>query len=216
MNRLILFLFVYYIAFPICAQTRQWSALEQGNSAFRNGHYAEAEKHYLKLLQQQPNNAAAHYNLGCAYMEQQNTEAALQAFADAVRLSDNEELKARAWHNIGVLHQGKAVADQAERAALLHKAADAYKESLRVNPSDDETRYNLALCQHQLRNDDNSQQQNQEQQQNQDQENQPQDQPEQQQDPTQQLMNLAQRAEDDTRQKINEARAQQRSLDKNW
>lgn len=214
MNRLLFLLLAFAAVQSLLAQTRLWSALAQGNAAYAEGRYAEAERQYLQILQQQPDNAAAHYNLGLAYMGQRNDEAAIQAFADAARLSESGDLASRAWHNIGVIRQSAAVADAAARQNLLQQAADAYKESLRLNPSDDETRYNLALCQHQLRNDeDNSQQQQQQQQQEQPDQQPP---PEQQQDPTQQLMNLSQRAEDDTRQKINDARTQQRSLDKNW
>ena len=213
MKRIQILLVALIFVLPLCAQTRQWSELEQGNAAYRDGRYASAEEHYLRLLQQDPENAIAHYNLGLAYLEQQNTEAALQSFSDVVRLSRSDDLKASAWHNIGVIHEGLALVDDAQRMDLLRKAIDAYKESLRVNPTDDETRYNLALCQQQLRNDNQNEQQ---QQQPQQEEQQPQDEPQQQQDPTQQLMNLAQRAEDDTRKKINEARTQQHGLDKNW
>ncbi len=214
MKRLVILINAFFACLVLFAQSSQWKVLEQGNQAYSGGRYAEAEKHYLQLLQLQPDYAIAHYNLGLAYMGQQNTEAALKAFEDAIRLTTDENLKARAWHNIGVIREGQALVDAAERTNLLQKAADAYKESLRANPHDDETRYNLALCQHQLRSEQNQQQDQQDQQQDNTQRQQ--DSPEPQQDPTEQLMNLAQRAEDDTRQKINEARSQQRSLDKNW
>ena len=40
------------------------------------------------------------------------------------------------------------------------KAIECYKMALRNNPQDDETRYNLALCKHQLKNQQNQQNQN--------------------------------------------------------
>ena len=43
------------------------------------------------------------------------------------------------------------------------KAVEAYKESLRNNPKDDETRYNLALAQKQLQDQQQNQDQNQDQ-----------------------------------------------------
>ncbi len=210
----LLILLSFFASLSVVAQSADWSVVERGNRLYRQGHYAEAEKCYLQVLHQAPDNATAHYNLGCAYLAQQNTEAALKAFEDAARLSEGTPLSAQAWHNIGVIHQGQAATDVASSRKFLQEAAEAYKESLRLNPSDEETRYNLALCQYQLRNDE---QNNQEQQEEQEQEqNQQQDQPEQQQDPTQQLLNLARRAEDDTRQKINQARSQQDAMDKNW
>lgn len=213
MTRLLIFLLALLPMSRAASQTQEWSALKRGNAAYRDGRYAAAEKCYIQALQTQPDNATAHYNLGCAYMAQQNEDAALQAFSDAIRLSADESLAARAWHNIGAIRQGQSLVDATQRPELLRKAADAYKESLRANPADEETRYNLALCQHQLRGDN---QNNQQEQQEQNEQQEPQDKPEPQQDPTQQLLNLAQRAEDDTRQKINEARQQPRGLDKNW
>ena len=199
---------------PVFSQTQEWSVLERGNAAYRESRYAVAEKAYLQALQARPDDATAHYNLACAYLAQQNDVAALEAFEKAVRLTTDEVLKARAWHNIGTIHQDKSLVDAAQRKNWLRKAADAYKESLRANPADDETRYNLALCLHQLRNDEQENPQHQENQQ--DEQPRPQDNPEPRQDPTQQLLNLAQRAENETRKKINDSRQQPTGLDKNW
>ncbi|MBR1837987.1 MAG: tetratricopeptide repeat protein [Bacteroidaceae bacterium] len=215
MPRFILLILSFIITLPLVAQSPAWSAMQRGNEAYRQGHYAEAEKCFLQLLQQQPDYAAAHYNLGLAYMGQQQTEAALKSFEEAIQHATEEDLAARAWHNIGVIRQGQALTDAANHTSYIRQAAEAYKESLRLHPSDDETRYNLALCQEQLRQEQSQQQQDQQDQQDSS-SSQPQDQPQESQDPTQQLMNLAQRAEDDTRQKIQDARAQQRNLDKNW
>lgn len=213
MKRIFSLLFLVAAALPLAAQTAEWGAVERGNAAYRAARYADAERAYIEALQAQPDNAAAHYNLGLAYLAQDNTDAALRAFEDAARLAPDDDLAARAYHNIGVIRQGQALVDDAAHTDLLRRAADAYKQSLRRNPADDETRYNLALCQHQLRQDDNQDQQQQQQQQQQD------DQQDNSNPPpssTQQLLNLAQRAEDDTRQRINAARQQPRASAKNW
>ena len=71
------------------------------------------------------------------------------------RIEKDKSKLAQTFHNIGVVfHAQKDYA----------KAIEAYKESLRNNPKDDETRYNLALAQKMLKD-----QQNQNQNQNQDQ-----------------------------------------------
>ena len=48
-----------------------------------------------------------------------------------------------AYHNMGVICQ---------KHQMFSEAIEAYKESLRNNPSDNETRYNLELCRRQLKN----------------------------------------------------------------
>ena len=101
-----------------------------------------------------------------------------------------------------------------------------YKQALRLNPHDEDTRYNLALCQAQLKNgqgdgqpeekpdqqqgNENKPQQDQQQQQQQTQPN------EQDRRQTQQYLNLARQAERRAREKLNAQQPRQKSLDKNW
>ena len=76
------------------------------------------------------------------------------------------------------------------------KAIEAYKESLRNNPNDDETRYNLALAQKMLKDQQQNQQnQNQDQQNQQNQQEQQQDQQQNQQDQQQQQQEQQQQSE---------------------
>ena len=75
----------------------------------------------------------------------------------ASKIEQNPKRKASVFHNMGVILQ---------QSKMFDKAIIAYKESLRNNPLDDETRYNLELCKRQLKNtpksnnDNNSNQQN--------------------------------------------------------
>ena len=112
-------------------------------------------------------------------------EEALKQYADAAKIEESRQLErdkmklAQIYHNMGVIFQ--AGQDYA-------KAIDAYKMSLRNNPSDDETRYNLALAQKQLQ-DQQDEQQDQDQDQNQDNQDQQQNQDDQEQNQDQQNQN---------------------------
>ena len=106
------------------------------------------------------------------------------------------------------------------------KAIDFYKEALRNNPHDGDTRYNLVLCQKQKKED--QQQQNQQQQQKskqpEKQNNQQQSQQQQQEtnremskESAERLLNLAQQAEKQTRGKLQRSeQPRQKHLKKNW
>jgi Tetratricopeptide repeat. len=79
------------------------------------------------------------------------------------------EKMSAAWHNIG-----NSLLQKKE----LEKSMEAYKMALRMNPEDEETRYNLAVVQKMIQDQQQDQQQEQQQQQNQDQQQQePQKQP---------------------------------------
>ena len=222
----LLFLFLLSLATPTAsqAQTAAYRQVRQGNRLFMKHDYKGAEKAYLQALQSEPRNGRIRFNLGDTYMAEENQQEALKQFAEAAKTEKNKTVKAMAFHNMGYIHHKKEEYD---------KAIDYYKEALRNNPNDADTRYNLALAQKQKKN---QQQQNKQQQQQQDkqqdkqnqdkqQQNQPQDQQQQkqQQDNSQmsqesadQLLQLSRQAENQTRKKLQQQQPRQKALIKNW
>ena len=133
------------------AQTdRQY--IREGNKQFRSGDYAKAEVSYRKAVEKNPKNSQAAYNLGNALMAQKKDSAAVQQFEQAARIETNPLRKSAAYHNMGVICQTHK---------MYGEAIEAYKNALRNNPNDDETRYNLVLCKHMKQKQDQKQQQNQ-------------------------------------------------------
>jgi len=132
----------------VTAQTdRQY--IRQGNKLFRMGDYPNAEVSYRKTIEQNPKNPQAPFNLGNALMAQKKDSAAVAQFENASRLETNPLRKAQAFHNIGVICQTHK---------MYGEAIEAYKNALRLNPNDDETRYNLVLCKHQKQKQDQQKQ----------------------------------------------------------
>jgi len=132
----------------VTAQTdRQY--IRQGNKLFRMGDYPNAEVSYRKAIEQNPKNPQAPFNLGNALMAQKKDSAAVAQFENASRLETNPLRKAQAFHNIGVICQTHK---------MYGEAIEAYKNALRLNPNDDETRYNLVLCKHQKQKQDQQKQ----------------------------------------------------------
>jgi Ca-activated chloride channel family protein len=196
--------------------------VRQGNKQFRAGNGKDAEVSYRKAVEKNPRNPQANYNLGNALLLQQKDSSAVAQFEMAAKLEPNPLRRAQAYHNMGVVCQGKR---------MYGEAIEAYKEALRNNPADDETRYNLALCKRQQKQQQDQQQQKQDkdqqdkdkqQQQQQKQEQQQKKQEQQQQkmsrENAEQLLNAAMQEEKQTQQRMKKAQQQpnRRQLEKNW
>ena len=136
------------------------------NRMYNDSVYENAEVNYRKALEINPKSTVAMYNLANTLMQQNKLQEAMEQFAGAAKVEKEKPNLAQIYHNMGVIFQSQK--DYA-------KAIEAYKESLRNNPKDDETRYNLALAQKLLK-DQQQDQQNQDNQQNQQKQEEKQDQ----------------------------------------
>lgn len=198
--------------------------IRYGNRWFKQDNYVKAEAEYRKAVDKNPSNPQALYNLGCALLMQKKDSAAIQQFEHAGKIETDPKRKAMAYHNIGWICQS---------LKMYGEAAEAYKESLRNNPSDNETRYNLALCmRQQKKNKQDKDKQQQKKQQNKGEnkskekkeqdKNQKQQQQKQQEkmskENAEQMLNAAMQQEQQTQQRIKDAMRQNRSrkLQKNW
>lgn len=196
--------------------------IRYGNRWFKQDNYVKAEAEYRKAVDKNPSNPQALYNLGCALLMQKKDSAAIQQFEHAGKIETDPKRKAMAYHNIGWICQS---------LKMYGEAAEAYKESLRNNPSDNETRYNLALCMRQQKKnkqDKNKQQQKKQQNrgENKSKEKKEQDKNQKQQkqqekmskENAEQMLNAAMQQEQQTQQRIKDAMRQNRSrkLQKNW
>ena len=164
-------------------------------------------------------------------MMQKKDSVAVEQFEKASKVETGRMRKAKIYHNIGFVCQSHK---------LYGDAIKAYKESLRNNPADDETRYNLALCQRlnkseqnrnknqqnkdknkdqQKKNQDKKKDQNKDKNDNkQDKKNQDKQQEKMSRDNAEQLLNAAMQNEQATQRRVKDAMRQRRSrkLDKNW
>ena len=194
--------------------------VRQGNKQFKAGNFADAEVAYRKAVEKNPRNPQAVYNLGLSLMRQQKDSAAIQQFMDAGKMETNPIRRAQSYHNAGVICQGKR---------MYGEAIEVYKEALRNNPADDQTRYNLAVCkrqqqqQKQQKQDQKQDQKKEEQKQEQQQQQQKQEQQKQQdqqmsRENAEQMLNAAMQEEKQTQQRMKKAQQQpnRRKLEKNW
>ena len=117
--------------------------IRSGNKYYRAQKFDKADIEYKKALERNPNNPEALYNMGCVKMMQENDSLALDYFDKAAQVQKDKKRKAQVYHNAGVILQNHKD---------YGKAIEAYKASLRNDPTNDQTRYNLALCQKLLKN----------------------------------------------------------------
>ena len=142
--------------------------LRSGNKLYNDSLFIKAEVDYRKALEINPKSTDAMFNLANALLMQQKAKEAMEQYESVSKIEKDKDKLAQIYHNMGVILQS---------SKQLPQCIEAYKESLRNNPKDNETRYNLALAQKQLKDlQQNQQNQDQQQQQQQKQEEEKQDQ----------------------------------------
>ena len=112
--------------------------LYNGNQSFAQKNYATAEADFrVTESKKSPKKAIAGYNLGNSiYRQNQYGEAQIK-YIQALESAKTKTEKHRIYHNLG----NTFMMDKNYEAA-----AEAYKNALRNNPLDEETRYNYALA----------------------------------------------------------------------
>lgn len=131
-------------------QARGYSAQAQESLAENN--FAQAEANYRKAISKDPKNAEAKYNLGNLYYSKDKEMESAPRLKQAGDASQSKALKHKAYHN-----QGNAYMKQKN----YEPAVEAFKNALRNNPQDDQTRYNLALAKKMLEKEQQEQDQDQ-------------------------------------------------------
>ncbi len=115
------------------------SDIRKGNRLFKKDKFMEAEIRYRKVLQHNENNTHALMGLSDALYKQDKQKESV-AYLEKLSISENlkPEERAQVFHNLGNVYMKEKDYD---------KSVEAYKMSMRLNPTDEETRYNLVLAQ---------------------------------------------------------------------
>ncbi|CCY91482.1 tetratricopeptide repeat protein [Phocaeicola sp. HCN-6420] len=150
---------IMFVSVAAYGQKTERDYLRSGNKLYKDSTFVKAEVDYRKALELEPKSTDAMYNLGNSLLMQQKAKEAMEQYEAASRIEKDKNKLAQIYHNMGVILQS---------SKQLPQCIEAYKKALRNNPKDDETRYNLALAQKQLK-DQQQQNQNQEKDQKQDQ-----------------------------------------------
>ncbi len=205
--------------------------IRHGNRDYNKDNFAEAEVDYRRGLEKNNQSYEAHYNLGDALFRQNKYPEAAEEFMKAAQVIDPKKDKqkaAKTYHNLG----NSLFAQQ-----QYDKAITAYQQSLRANPKDNDTRYNMVKAmqmlqqqqqqqqQNQQNQDQQQQQQEQQQQQQEQEQNQDQQQQEQQQqqdeqqmdqETAEQILQALEQDEQDTQEKLQRQQGSKRRVEKDW
>ena len=206
-----------------------------GNRQYNDSNYVDAEVNYRRAVDKNDQSFEAHYNLGDALFRQEKYPEALEQYAKAEQILQNDDTSrkeqvasrmANTYHNMGNALYAQQQYD---------KAVAAYQQSLRLNPKDNDTRYNLVKAMQQLQQQQQNQNQEQQQDQQQNQQNDstqqqqpPQQQQQQQQQPPQQseeqmdketaeqILQALEQDEQETQEKLQRQQGKKRRVEKEW
>lgn len=225
-------LLIVGVTLPIAASAQKdvRKNIRKGNREYRKENFPDAATLYGKAVEGNAASKEAAFNWGNALYRQQQWDQAIDKYNHYVSLEqENPEEASAAWHNIGntMLHKKE-----------LEGSMEAYKMALRLNPEDDEARYNLAVVQKMMQDEedqgggedeqqDDQQEQEQEQEQDQNQEQQQDQQPQNNQDQEQrpeesnqpeqmsrenarQLLQAIEQDERETQEKVQQIKAKER------
>jgi Ca-activated chloride channel family protein len=148
---LMLSFFTVLFLFSNAQQERKY--IRQGNREYNKAvidsthtdttRYQKAETDYRKALDKDPNNWNGIYNLANSLYRQRKFEDATKQYMAATGMENKDKMEvAMAFHNLGNTYL---------ESNKLNEAVEAYKSALRNNPSDLETKYNLAWAQDKLK-----------------------------------------------------------------
>lgn len=224
------FIIILTLALTLPALAQQEAPnVRRGNRDYKNEQYTEAELDYRRGLEKNNRSFQGHYNLGNALMRQGKYPEATEQYALAAQQLDEKKDRTKAaqtYHNLG-----NALFAQEQ----YDKSVAAFQHSLRLNPKDDETRYNLVkamqllqMQQQQQNQQQQQQQQEQKEQQQQEQQQQQQEQQEQQQQQAQQqeqqmdketaeqILQALEQDEQQTQEKLQRQQGSKKRVEKEW
>lgn len=155
MKKILLLIFIL-LPTTMLAQTTEWGLIRKGNRAYHDRQYDKATQNYADAQKENANSVRADYNLGLVCIAKKDLEGAVGQFNKVLKSEQNKGVRSKAFFNRGYVFQTQAsdsIKNKNEQGQQekLRAAIEEYKNALRLNPNDSEARYNLALCQKQLK-----------------------------------------------------------------
>ncbi|MDZ7623381.1 MAG: tetratricopeptide repeat protein [Ignavibacteriaceae bacterium] len=200
-----IYLFLLLFSGQAYAQSTR-GLINDGVDLYKEQKFADAEVNFKKGTEKNPESFEAKFNLGDAYYKQERYDEAIKSFQSAFVNARSDEEKAKIYHNIG---------NSLLKSQKIKESIGAYKEALKLNPNDQETKYNLSYALNMLNNPDQDQQQDdQNKDQNKDQQDQDQqkqdqqNQDQQQQNQDQQQQNQQQQSQEQKEQELTKQEAE--------
>jgi tetratricopeptide (TPR) repeat protein len=141
--------------------------IREGNREYGKEKYPDSEISYRKAIDKNKESSDAVFNTGDALYKQKKYEDAGKQFMENHNMNDDKTKKSSSLYNLG---------NSLLMANKVQESIEAYKGSLKLDPDNMETKYNLAYAQDLLKQQQEQQQQQKKNQDKQDQDKQKQDQ----------------------------------------
>jgi Ca-activated chloride channel family protein len=145
--------FIFYITFGLINTFAQSTRelINNGVDLYNEQKFADAEVNFKKGNEKSPDNFEAKFNLGDAYYKQQRYDEAMKSFQSAFVDAKDDLEKSKLYYNIG---------NSLLKSQKIKESIGAYKEALKLNPNDEQAKYNLSYALSQLKNPNQDQNQN--------------------------------------------------------
>lgn len=150
MNSLIKIIFLLMLTFTSMHSQSLRSLVNDGVDSYQRNKFDDSEVNFRKGIEQKSDEFIPHFNLGDTYYKQGKYDDAIKSYQQSVSKTEDKLLKAKALHNIG---------NSLLKSDKVKESVEAYKNSLKLNPSDKETKYNLSYALKKLEQQQNNQDQ---------------------------------------------------------
>ena len=142
----------YMLLFSAPLLFAQRSTINTGVDKYNQKKYSDAEVNFKKGMDKDPKSFEAHFNLGDAYYKEGQYDQSLKQYYSSLELTKDPSRKASTYHNIG---------NSLLKAKKIKESIEAYKNALKINPNDMDTKYNLSYALSLLNNHQNQKKNNQ-------------------------------------------------------
>ncbi|NVN96469.1 MAG: tetratricopeptide repeat protein [Bacteroidetes bacterium] len=141
MKYILLILAIFFTSMNTFSQNEK-KFIREGNKLYEQKKFNDAEVNYRKSLQKDSNYFKGRYNLANALYKQKNYDEASRLYSTLVDKEKDGKIKSNVYHNLGNSYLQKKE---------FEKSIDAYKQSLKYNPKDYDTKYNLSYAMQMLK-----------------------------------------------------------------
>ncbi|MBI5473081.1 MAG: tetratricopeptide repeat protein [Ignavibacteriae bacterium] len=130
---------VSYLVLMACVAQAQSvrSLVNNGNDMYDEKKYADAEVNYKKAVEKDVTSVPGHFNLGNSFYRQNKYDESVKQYEEAIQRSQTPSQKAKSYFNLGDTHL---------QAQKYEEAVKAFTESLKLNPDDQDAKYNLSYA----------------------------------------------------------------------
>ncbi len=142
MNKNIFFLTILIFSFLFVSAQKERKFIREGNDSYNSNGFKNSEISYRKAIDKNKESFDAAFNIGDALYKQKKYDEANKQFSSILNDELSNNSKSKLYHNIG---------NSFLQSKKYKESIEAYKNALRANPNDMDTKYNLTYAKNMLK-----------------------------------------------------------------